>query len=182
MGRAIFNLNMKYKFTILLLALFAAVSCNNSPKVVTYQDAERIFVHSLDAEDTLNAVALCEEYMELLLGGRVVEAVDMLTVVENNVLYKMGPPSTDYLVKRYTVTPVTAWVMDSYSFSTQANNKFVCRYSIDETLPEASGLKIVFNPVKIEDRWYLALKEGPFKIHPLAPAPDPVKLNRKPEN
>lgn len=174
-----FYLNMKSRLFFALSALLAAVSCNNSPKVVTYQDAERQFIASLTAEDTLMAQVLCQDYMECLVSGNVSEAVDMLNVLENSVLYKMGSPSTDLLVRRYTADPVTSWGFESFSLSTPGNNKVVCKYATGGDRHADSGLKIVFNPVKVEGKWYLTLKEGPFEVHPLAPAPDTLKLHKK---
>ena len=180
MRRAIFTLNMKFYYSFLaLVTVLLFASCNTSPKVVTYQDAENQFRRSLTQDDTLQASVVCQDYMEDLVSGDLESAVSKLFLIENNVLYKMGAPSTDILISRYTNCPVTSYEFISFEFSTPAVNKFVYKYAHNGADPLTSGLKIVLCPVKVEGKWYLTLMNGPAKIHPLAPAPGTVKLHRK---
>lgn len=160
------------------LLLFA---CNNSPKVVTYQDAERQFRSTLTNEDTLEVRILAQEFMERLAAGNPAGAVDLLYVVTGSVLTKVQEPEASKLARRYGA-PVTEWMVDKCEFSTQANNTYVCRYTVGDKELSDSGLKFVFCPIKIGEDWYLTLKEGPATVHPLAPAPYPVRLAAKEEN
>lgn len=184
-----FYLNkMKFRlFFLAFIALFVA-SCNNSPKVMTYQDAEREFIASLTENDTLSVLSATGSFMESLKAGQIDDAILRLTMVENDVLYMLGDESLNELRNRFTNFPVQDYQLIRYSFSTQGINDVVYRYSFDGPLTKAAGMKLVFNPIKVGDSWYLSLKDGyqsskdqsaDKQTHPQAPAPYPIKLNSK---
>lgn len=192
MRRAIFKLKMKFStFTLVPVVALAllAFSCNNSPKVRTYQDAENEFLASLTEADTFAVLALGQEFMQnLMAGGDIDKALASLTVLEYNVLYKVGDSTIEELKDRYSKRQVTDYACVRYSFSTPGNNDLVYRYSTGGKLGAGPGMKLVFNPVKVEDHWYLTLKDAyqssldiaeDEQVHPLSPAPDPLRLNRK---
>ena len=191
MRRAIFT-KMKLRFfTFFAFVSFAfcLVACNESPKVRTYEDAEREFVSSLTDADTFAVLALGQEFMQnLMAGGDLDAALDSLALVENNVLYRLSDESKAEIKARFVTRPVTDYGCVRYSFSTQAVNDLVYRYSTKGKLGTGPGMKLVLNPVKAEGKWFLTLKDAyqPSKdiaaedqIHPMSPAPDPVRLNRK---
>lgn len=174
--------------SLVALALFA-FSCNNSPKVKTYQDAEKEFLASLTELDTFTVLAMGQEFMQdLMVGGNLDSALASLTLVEYNVLYKVGDNTIEELKARYSKHPVTDYACIRYSFSTPGNNDLVYRYTTNGELGTGPGMKLVFNPVKVEGNWYLTLKDAyqssldvheDDQVHPLSPAPDPIRLNRK---
>ncbi len=171
-------MRIKYLFlTLFVCLLFAA--CNNSPKVKTYADAERAFIASLTPEDSLAVVDLAREFFEHVKNNRTDEALDMINVVDNSVLYRIDMESRDFLRPRFLRMPEEGWQIVRYSFSTPGINDLVCNYG---------GMKLVFNPVKVEGRWYLTLKDGfmpsadmpTTRVNPNSPAPAPLRLNKKP--
>ena len=192
MRRAIFTLNkMKIKYILFAFVAFIAASCNNAPKIVTYQDAEREFVSSLTQSDTLGVIASTNAFMESLKNGDIDAAISNLTVLDGDVLYALGDESLKELKTRFQNFPVADYTLLRYSFSTQGLNDVVYRYSFDGPLSDAAGMKLVFNPIKVGDTWYLSLKDGSQsskdktvhrQIHPMSPAPAPIKLNIKQSN
>lgn len=173
----------------ILLALLSA--CKSSPKPYLYKDAERDFIASLTLNDTLNFLALGQNFMESLLGGDVDDAMESLCVVYQNVLYKVSDRSLNKLKARFRRFPVTEYELVDYSFSTAGINDLVYRYSSFGPLGESPAMKLTLNPVKVEGRWYLTLKDAYMsskalaphnQVSPNLPAPDTLRLNRKPKN
>lgn len=163
---------MKIKsFVFIALSCVLCFSCNNSPKVKTYADAEREFKASLTREDTLAVLDLVREFFTNIEKEQTDAALDMINVVDNSVLYRIDLESREFLRPRFTRMPASGWGIDTYSFSTAGNNEFKCNYG---------GMKLVFNPVKVGSKWYLTLMDGfPQVIGPYTPAPDPIRLNTK---
>lgn len=178
----------KSLFAVLSLALLLC-ACNNSPKVKTYQDAEREFLASLTQLDTFTVFAMGQEFMQdLMPGGDLDSALAKLTVVENNVLYRISDQTIAELRNRFSQHPVTDYTRVRYSFSTEANNDLVYRYCTGGELSQNPGIKLAFTPVKVEGRWFLTLKDGrqysndfpkEMQAHPLSPAPYKVVLHKK---
>ena len=179
----------RLSFFFAVLSALVVCSCNNSPKVRTYQDAENEFLASLTKADSLKVLALGDEFMRnLMAGGDLDSVLTSLTMVENNVLYRISDESVYEMKARFLARPVADFACLRYSFSTEANNDLVYRYTTSGKVGTAPGMKLVFNPVKVEGNWYLTLKDGyqsskdvspEEQTHPMSPAPDPVRLNRK---
>ena len=178
---------MKFKLLFIFAVLAMVVSCKSTPKQKTYQDAEREFVSSLTSTDTLNCVFLCEQFMSLLKDQKVDDALDMLCVVYEDELYKVADSSLSEFKNRFEVFPVTDFQLQRFSFSTQAVNDVVFRYSSGCAINESGPhFKLVINPILIDDTWYLMLKDAyqsskdlnaNDQISPYAPVPAPVKLH-----
>ena len=92
---------------------------------------------------------------------------------------------------RFRRFPVADYELVSYSFSTQGNNDLVYRYSLSGPVGDGPAMKLTLNPVKVEGRWYLTLKDAYMsskglapddQISPYAYAPDTLRLNRAPKN
>lgn len=178
------------KSLFILAAILILASCSRGPKYSglhgekTQKDAEAEFVSSLASADSSAVVELAERCMSLLKGGQIAEAVDMIYVLHDNVLYKKSASYTTDLIQRFTTFPVVTYKLNYFSFSTQGNNDVSYTYSFANN--DASSMKIMFNPVKVDDVWYLTFKDGsqssrdlPLdkQIHQMAPAPADIKLN-----
>ena len=180
---------MKKFFIILSASLLVLASC--APKGPrTYGDAEREFQASLTQSDTLEVLMMGQEFMENLTAGNFDEAFESIAVVYKNVLYKASPEWLSELKDRYAGLQPSEYDVLSLNFSTPGINDLVYRYSVGgPLLDSAPAFKLVLNPVKVEDTWYLTLKDAYMasqdsdrwgKTLPNAPAPEPITLNRKP--
>ena len=181
---------MKIKIILFLTLALLILSCKSStPKQRTYKDAEFEFVSSLTSLDTLNCILQCEHFMGLLKNGQLDEALDMLCVVYENELYKVADSSLAEFKNRFELFPVTDFKLLRFSFSTQAVNDVVFRYSSGCTIGETGPhFKLAINPVKIDDDWFLMLKDGYVSSKDLNPEnqispdsfpPAPVTLHTK---
>ena len=176
---------MKRIFVFLFLALVLLASCK--PKPYLYKDAEQDFQASLVLSDTLDVLALGQNFMGALKAGEVDEALTNLYVVYDNVLYRVADSSLSQLKARFRRFPVSDYERVSLNFSTPGINDLVYRYSINGPVGSGPAMKIAFNPVKVEGSWYLTLKDAYMsskdlapedQISPYAPAPDTLRLNR----
>lgn len=181
------------KVLYILLGLAFVCSCHHGSRVPAYKthlDAETEFVKSLSASDTAAVLGLTDRFMSLVRDGDVADAVGMITVVSQNVVYK---PSDRYfleLVNRFTNMDVDSFTLLDYYFTTEGNNDV--RYMTESTPDGAAApikVKVTFNPVKVDGQWYLALKDGnqsskflpkDKQIHDMAPAPESIRLNTRP--
>ena len=182
---------------ILLAAVAVLASCgpkySGSRGEKTQKDAEAEFVSSLTQSDQDAVLALADECMGKLKDGRVDEALDMIYVLYNDVLYKKSATYTEELKRRFQSFPVRSFERVYYSFSTEGNNDISYSYVFippTDTDP-AETMKLMFNPVFIDGTWYLTFKDGnqssrdmreENQIHELAPAHTAPRLNLKPDS
>lgn len=176
----------------ILLGLALLCSCGSrskAPAMRTQKDAEEEFTSSLTVNDTTTVLNLTETFMSLVKADKVEEAVDMITVLSQGVVYK---PSDDYyaeLVGRFRGMKVDSYKLDKYYFTTEGNND-VCYVTQCMAYGDTPmTIKITFNPICVDGEWFLALKDGnqPSKllpkdkqVHDMAPAPAKVRLNTRP--
>lgn len=194
MGRALLQnqyFTMK-KLFLILFSLSLICSCHHysgSRGEKTQIDAEKEFRESLSSEDTSAVIALSEQFMQSLWNSRVTDAVDMIYVLYNDVVYKKSAAYTSELIQRFKMFPVLSYKMLYYNFSTEGNNDISYSYTFDNPQDgsEPSSIKLMLNPVYVDGYWFLTLKDGyqssldlpkEKQIHDLAPAPSKVKLNR----
>lgn len=193
MGRALLQnqyFTMK-KLFLILFSLSLICSCHHysgSRGEKTQIDAEKEFRESLSSEDTSAVIALSEQFMQSLWNSRVTDAVDMIYVLYNDVVYKKSAAYTSELIQRFKMFPVLSYKMLYYNFSTEGNNDISYSYTFDKPQDgsEPSSIKLMLNPVYVDGYWFLTLKDGyqssldlpkEKQIHDLAPAPSKVKLN-----
>lgn len=171
------------KYLFILLSLAVAVSCHTSNnKIVTYEDAEKHFIASLTSLDTSSVISMTNGFMEFLVDGKIDSAVQQINVLDGEVLYKSSSKYLDELSGRFSLFPVLKYELVRYSFSTEGNNDVCYKYWFDES----HTMKLVFNPVKVDDRWYLTMKDGTQsskdldedkQVHPKSIAPEKIVLN-----
>ena len=173
------------RFYFLIAAFALLVSCgpkySGSRGEKTQKDAEAEFLASLSQTDQDAVLALADDCMNKLQAGKVDEAVGMIYVLYNDVVYKKSASYTADLVQRFKSFPVVSYERLYHSFSTEGNNDISYSY----VFAPASGGR--FNPVDIDGSWYLTFKDGsqssrdlPLdkQIHELAPAPNAPRLNK----
>lgn len=178
------------KFLPIVLAVFVVASCGprysgpNGEK--TQKDAEKEFLASLSAESQAEVLDLAETCMQLLKNGELEDAVDMIYVLHNSAVYQKSENYRLQLINRFKMMPVADYTLEYYNFSTQGNNdiSYVTKLGLEEGAPT---MKLMFNPVLIDGKWYLAFKDGNMsskalpiarQIQDMAPAPEEVTLAR----
>lgn len=169
------------KNLIILLAILFVTSCKHKEK--TYLDEEEQFIASLTNQDTTYVLEMTEAFIKLIQNDMIDNAVNQVTTIYEGQLYPASEEYREQLKNRFLAFPIESYELVRYSFSTQANNDVCYRYYFDDT----HSMKLVFNPVKIDGQWYLALKDGTQsskdlreedQVHPNSPAPDSVTLCR----
>lgn len=185
--------NVQYLFIVLLSAFFLLNSCSTNghsrEKMKTQKDAEDEFLATLTAADSSTVFTLCTQCMDFFKAKEVDKAFDMLySINDSGVARPLSPQKRTELAKRFEHFPVINYKMDYFSFSTQGNNDV--KYKIEFTPrpnPETSGssMGFMFNPIKIDGQWILAIKDGaqPSRevanpLHHDAPAPVDVVMEK----
>lgn len=142
----------------------------------------------MSANDTTAVLDLTGLFMSLVQSDRVEQAVDMITVLSQGVVYKPSDDYYDELVNRFRGLHINSYKLDKYFFTTEGNND-VCYVTECGSESNPMILKITFNPICVEGKWYLALKDGnqsskllpnDKQVHDMAPAPSKVRLNTRP--
>lgn len=183
------------KKLLFILAVLSVLVSSCGPKYSgshgekTQKDAEAEFLSTLTPSDSLALVEKTEKCMKLLSEGKLVEAVDMIHVLYQSVVYKKSASYTAELISRFSMFPVVSYKLNYVSFSTQGNNDVSYTYQFGPD--ESYSMKLMFNPVLVDGEWYLTFKDGsqssrdlPLdkQIHELAPAPKDIRLNKPAEN
>lgn len=180
------DLKMK-KLFILFVTVVLAASCggNHSGREKTQEDAQKEFSATLSQSDTTDMLGAADDFIRKVTAGQIDEAVEMLYVLYDNQLYGTSDSYSAELKNRFAMLAGTAAELDYYSFSTQGNNDACYRFRFGEG-PDAASMRITLNPVRIDGKWYLTLKDGSQssavmapdkKVHPLAPAPEEITLH-----
>ena len=177
-------------FILSILALVASCRSHSSNGQKTQKDAEAEFLSSLTQTDQDDVLNLADDCMTKLRDGLVREAVDMIYILHDDVVYQKSDAYTEELVNRFErVFPVRSFERRYYSFSTEGNNDISYVYSFGDPDDKSHTMRLMFNPVFVEGQWYLTLKDGsqsskdlPIEkqIHELAPAPQAIRLNKQP--
>lgn len=184
---------MKKSIFVVLLVLALLPSCRNSqPKEKTQHDAEVEFNASLTEDSRSQVLSLADSFMQLLKDNQIDQALGMIYVLSENVLYLPGDNYLKQLRQRFNSFPVCEYTLVSSSFSTPGNNDISYRYEfrprVDQDTPGPT-MKLMFNPVFVEGNWYLTFKDGTQsskdlapteQINDLAPAPEEIRINRRP--
>ena len=178
-------------FILSILALVASCRSNNGSHQKTQKDAEAEFISSLTQSDQDAVLALADDCMTKLRDGQVREAVDMIYILHDDVVYQKNAEYTEELVNRFeNIFPVRSFERRYYSFSTQGNNDISYTYSFGDTDDGSHTMRLMFNPVFVDGQWYLTLKDGSQsskdlpvdkQVHELAPAPQSIRLNKQQE-
>ena len=152
--------------TIVVLSLFAAMffvsSCGNKQKTRTEEVAA--FRSELTAEDTTQMLRLCDDAMEQLKARNIDQVLASLQEYTDST--KEIKPLTEQTKRRYrnlfNMYPVLDYQRVYYSFQLEGCNDV--KYDVTFATAEAAGtdkpakIAYMFNPVKIDGKWYLCVK------------------------
>lgn len=150
----------------------------------TFADARNEFVSGLTQYDTISVLSLSSNFMEKVRTGRLEDALDSLFMIRNNQLEPLDELKYKSLLNRFTRFPVISYKYENLAFMTQGINdvKYTFQFSQD-TLSSPKMMVLMFNPVKIEKKWYLSIKDEwqestdlKYKLDPNSPAPAVVTL------
>ena len=184
--------NKQILFMLLLSAGFLLGACStkgHEEKMKTQKEAEDEFVATLTAADSSAVLTLCTQCMDLLKAKETDKALDMLYSIDDAGIAKpLTIQQREALAKRFQRFPVIRYRLDYLSFSTQGNNDV--KYKIEFTPRSGSdtpgsSMGFMFNPIKANGEWVLAIKDGrqPSReaatpLHDDAPAPVDVIVEK----
>ena len=128
----------------------------------TFQDIEAEFASTLTASDTTQVMDLSTQVMDSLKSGNVEWAVDCLCELSGgDTPTALGEETRERMLKRFKRFPVVDYELDYYSFSTPLFNdlKYRTFFRERDDSGTAPAMSLMFNPVKVDGKWYLCVKE-----------------------
>ena len=162
--------NFKY-FFVLLLAVAALASCGKKAEAPTnvnkYGKQVSEFASGLSASDTTAMLQLCDACMDLLKAGKIEDAVASLYEYDEatGTVSPLSEKLTATYSRKFKLYPVLDYQRKYFSVNSEGCNdvKYEITFGTDaEGNPEKSGL--MFNPIKKDGAWYLAVKASGQKI------------------
>ena len=144
---------MKKKDLLYICVLVAVscflFSCGEKKKQLTPKEE---FLMGLTAEDTVQVLTISRSCMDTLKAGNIDEALKMLFILRDGKAIPLPAEKEQQLRKKF-----------KYFSSTDNNDvkfqiEFFKHTSSDDHTPNTIGF--MFNPVKIDGVWYLAVKEA----------------------
>ena len=151
-------------FVVAAVAVMCVSSCKEKAKTVLQQENE--FRATLSDQDTTQMLKLADDCMELLKNKDIEVALAMLMEYDDSA--NQVKPLSDETRKRYThmfkMFPVLSYTRVEYTFMMEGLNNV--KYDIifaEEEHPEVNGVpktSFMFNPVKIDDQWFLTVKRA----------------------
>lgn len=128
-------------------------------EMLTLAEAEAQFISNLCKADTDTVINMSTQFMEKLRMGELKNAIKMLYTINGLQLDTLSTKQQRQYLQKFEAFPVRSYQLSYYSFSTQGNNdvKFIYDFS-EPNAKQKSLLSIMFNPIKIDNQWYLTLK------------------------
>lgn len=150
-------------FALCCLSSCTGNSNNKQAKseVKSLGEARTEFIATLSAADTSAVKSQATRCMELLKADSVDSALDMLYTIDGAKLRKLSDEEKVRMKRRFATFPVLEYEFEYLSFSTQGYNdmKFKTFAKRGQTSGKLSqGFTLMFNPVRIDGQWYLAIK------------------------
>lgn len=176
------------KFIVTLLLGYIMFSCGQKEtkgRMKTYGDAEKEFIATLTKEDSISVLNQARICMDSLKVGNIESALEMLYVVKGNQILPLGGESLKETREHFQRFPVVDYQLDYFTFSTQGCNdlKYRIKFSRKDEKGNIPAIAFMFNPVKIDNRWYLCIKgkdqSSKDILNPReknSPAPSEIKL------
>lgn len=123
------------------------------------------FQSGLTSEDSTTMLKMCNDCMELLKEGKVEDALNSMYEYDDSTL--TATPISEELRARlrhqFEIFPVLDYRLDYFSFQLQGCNDVKYMITFAEGATEETGAYetgFMFNPVKIEDNWFLSVKRS----------------------
>lgn len=112
--------------------------------------------------DTIEVLDMTNKCMEDLKNGEIIKAIDFLYVIDQEGMpVKLSEEQKSEYEKRFQSFPVLSYKLESFSFDGEAKN--TVKYSTvffekKESDKMPNTIAVVFNPVKMDGKWLLTLK------------------------
>lgn len=156
---------VKYFFKVVSAVLVSLVlySCSGEKSQKT---AHEEFVGSLSASDTIEIKNLCESFFSHMKAGDKDAAFELLyMLVEND---KVEPVNAEYKAKignQFNIFPVLDFHSKEIRIGNAEDN--IASYSIvfaRDDQGKESAISFGFNPVKINGKWYLTVRNATSQL------------------
>lgn len=152
------------KFSIIALAFISLVfvSCK---KEQTREEAISEFQSQLTAQDSTIMLEICNDCMDLLRDGKVEDALNSLYEYDDStgVVSPLSKEMRNRLSRQFAIFPVLEYELDYFSFQLEGCNDVRYNVIFRDGGDEQTGefvTKFMFNPVKVDETWYLSVKRG----------------------
>ena len=160
---------MTKRFLILITALSMVIlsACTGSSSKKTDPEQEKAaFQASLTEADSVIVAAMCEQFFGLMSAENYEQAFAMLSELDDeNRLAYLSDETKQGLKNRFSTFKIDKVELFECVFNAPFDNLFryvVTTKSIDQN-DNAFFFRFAFNPVKIDDSWYLTLRTAPMK-------------------
>lgn len=162
---------MKQIFNIVLFSLICLfiVSCGQKQKSQEQESQE--FRGALTEADTTQMLQVCNECMELLKKKDIEGALAMLKEYDDSThtVHDLSAETRQRYTRLFTLFPVLDYTLTNYTFLMEGLNDV--KYEVifaEEAHPEVNGepkTSFMFNPVRVDDQWFVTVKRGDQSIH-----------------
>lgn len=151
------------------LVVLSVVSCGNKQK--TQQQESQEFREALTEADTAMMLQKCNECMDLLQKKDIEGALAMLKEYDDSTktVSDLSAETRQRYTHLFTLFPVVKYTLTNYTFMLEGLNDV--KYEVifaEESNPEVNGepkTSFMFNPVRVDDQWYVTVKRGDQAIH-----------------
>ena len=120
------------------------------------------FVENLSSADTTAILDLSNGCMDLLTNGEIENALAMLYVYDDST--RQVSPLTEDLKNNYrnkfSRFPVREYTMSYFSFNNEGLNDVKYTVNFGNEIVGNLTTSYMFNPVKVDDQWYLTVKNS----------------------
>lgn len=156
---------MKLK-NILLLSIFALsfTACNNKQKNTAEESLPILRPSEIitTGQDTTEVMDLVNQYMALFANNDLEGASSLLYHVKNDSVHPYTAEERQDFKNHLSIFSVYDYKVNGIIFRSDKNNEVNVRIQIvpDGNISEGKGTtEFVFNPVKIDNHWYLTLMD-----------------------
>lgn len=154
---------MKRRFSFAVW-LIAAIDClfigcvEKKEKPLFPEDSQVSFLKNLTHQDTLDFLKPSNACMDTLKLGKIDKALSIIYFDRNDTLLPLTGKMKEKLRQRFERFPIKEYRLESFDIQGFSSNSVVYTIRFREESKQPNTIKLVFNPVWINDTWYLTLK------------------------
>jgi hypothetical protein len=162
---------MKQLFNIAVISLICLMIASCGQKQKTQEQESQEFRAALTETDTTEMLQKCNECMELLQKKDIEGALAMLKEYDDSTktVSDLSAETRQRYTRLFTLFPVLKYNLSNFTFMMEGLNDV--KYEVifaEESNPEVNGEPktfFMFNPVRVDDQWYVTVKRGDQSIH-----------------